>query len=136
MQRDVVPFVASAGYFNDLVLESERVTRFKDMGVKESFMLRQMTKKVKLDVAFRQNWEWLLFGAGFGVTYPDAVVELYNRSHAEVDHDSWRRAHDAGLNIPATQEVIPFDEQEQNDVQMFTEYVHQHCPQYAEALGM
>lgn len=136
MQRDVVPFVASAKSFNDLVIESERVTRYKDTGVEESFMLRQMTKKVKLDVAFRQNWEWLLVGAGFGVMYPDTVVELYNLSHKEVNAEDWKRAHDAGLNIPATQEVIPFDEQVQNDVQMFTEYVHQHCPQYAEALGL
>jgi hypothetical protein len=136
VQRDVLPFVSAAKSFNDLIIESERVTRYKDTGPEASFVLRQMTKKVNLDDAYRQNWEWALMGSVFGMAHPDTVVELYSLSHAEVDAESWKRAHDAGLNIPAEQEIIQFDEQEQIDVQVFSEYVREFYPQCAEALGV
>ncbi len=136
MQRNVVPFLEKVKTFNDLVIESERVRRYKDTGPEDTFIMRQMQQKVKLDVAYEENLEWLLMGAAFGVAYPDAVVALYNQSHAPFDAEKWKKFHDAGLHIPEAQEVIPWDEQSQNDVQMFTEYVHLNCPQYAEALGI
>jgi len=96
VKQEVVPFVADATSFNDLVVKCERVGRYNDTGPEDTFVIRQMSQKVKLDAAYRYNWEWALNGAGFGVMYPDAVVELYNLSHAALDPDSWRRAHEDG----------------------------------------
>jgi hypothetical protein len=133
--KKVVPYLETATSIADLLVVAERATRITDAaGGADTFLMRRGGEKISWAAAYQFAMEWSLNGAGIGVLEPAAFRRLYDATHSTVDPNAWKSAHDAGLDIPPVQDVIPFDEQERNDVAYFREYCAEFYPKLVPAL--
>jgi hypothetical protein len=138
LQGDAARTVAHYGdrvkTINEFIFTYE-LDRLKFAGDVGEYFLKHGLDKLKPEAVHEMATIYGVFGAGFGMVHPEMFVAWYENTHAKVEEEQWQLARRAGLDIPKSQERIPYHEQERDDVQVFREYTLQFFPEFAQALG-
>jgi hypothetical protein len=91
-------------------------------------------EKQSTETAVEVAWQYAEEGAALGATYPDVFRSMFERTHALAPKEQWARARAAGLNLPVEQEVMSYDEIEQDENGVFIAYCEKCYPQLYEIL--
>ena len=60
---------------------------------------------------------------------------MFEASNARVPEEEWKRARAAGLDIPAEQEVMSYEEREEAESGVFMAYCEKCCPELYDVLA-
>lgn len=98
--------------------------------------LRYGMNKLKPDLAAQMCWNFAQEGSAFGAVHPGDFRRLFDESNKKRDEKSWQLAHASGLDIPEEQDVLTYDEVEQEEVESFLCYCQECAPNlYASLSG-
>lgn len=111
----------------DYIAKSECKKMNCNADLSELFLHHGM-KKVRLESTIADCWYNAMYGAAFGAICPDDFRQLFERTHRKRDDESWRFARAAGLDIPERQDVMSYDEIEQEESEAFLNYCQQVTP--------
>jgi len=76
------------------------------------------------------------FGIGFGMMYPELVKKMWINSYeTDRDREIWKKAREAGLNIPEKHH-LPFKEMEELVLRSVTAYAKEHRPTMLDYLDL
>ncbi len=90
--------------------------------------------KVKPEDAFGQCQEHALLGAALGALYPQQMGKVFERTFAPVPKERWELARRAGLDIPPSQDLMSFEEAQEEENEQFMAYCKECCPSLYPAL--
>jgi len=94
-----------------------------------SFLLKYGPRKISPEEAAENAWTYASIGAALGAVHPDVLQAMYERTHAQVPKEEWRRAYAAGLDIgpdqPRQRNYRQAEEEENKD---FMEYCREARP--------
>lgn len=94
-------------------------------------------EKVSIESVAEMSQMHSIYGAGFGSEFPELTEALYVKTYRERDEAGWRRAREAGLDIPAEQaELVPLEEREREAVTGFTEFCQDFFPELLDSLDL
>jgi len=109
--------------------ECEREKLHITGGLPELLLTHGMNK-TKLAKAGANCWGYAVDGSAYGALCPNDFRRLWDASHRKRDEELWKRARNAGLDIPAQQDAVTYAECEAGEVESFLAY----CQDYAPAL--
>ena len=112
--------------------ESERVG-LKD---KPELLLKILADKLSQEQALETIAVYMYEGTALGLCDPKLFRELYDWPLTNFDRENWDQARAAGLDIPESPDQVPFEELQNDLVQMFTEYCAEFCPNEGRELGL
>jgi hypothetical protein len=98
------------------------------VGDPASLFIKHGLDKIAPEIAVDIVRRYAVEGAALGVIYPDVLRKMYERSYAAVPKGQWDEARSAGLNIPAEQFFISYDELREADNEVFMAYCQKCCP--------
>ncbi|MFX0199861.1 MAG: hypothetical protein ACFFCW_27375 [Candidatus Hodarchaeota archaeon] len=93
-----------------------------------SFFFKHGMEKITPETAEELAWQYALDGAALGAIYPDVLREMFQRTHAEVPKGIWERARASGLDIPPEQDLMSYEEFEEDEDEVFMAYCRECCP--------
>jgi hypothetical protein len=114
--------------FNDYVSREFR-RRLGYIGTPTEFFMERGMDKLPPETAEELAWQYADQGAALGATYPEILREIFERSHAVVPTEQWALARAAGLNIPAEQTLMSYEETEEGENEVFMAYCKECCPE-------
>lgn len=133
--EDVIPLVDEDGMtFAEFVDLAERV-RTKFDAPAETFLFASGLKKMEPDNATVMLWEYCLQGAALGLFHVDVARDMFDRSNQRRPQEEWDQARAAGLDIPAEQTVLTYDEVEHCEDEAFMSYCRECRPEVYPALA-
>lgn len=97
----------------------------------QSFGMQEIKPATAVDFA----WQCAESGAALGAIHPDEMRKMFDRSHSSIPKESWERARAAGLDIPPEQEILSYDDAEDDHDQLFMEYCGECCPDFRAILA-
>jgi hypothetical protein len=84
--------------------------------------------KLEPKLALTNSWEYASVGAALGTTHPDVLRAMFERTHAPVSKETWRRWYVAGLDIGPEQPQTSYAEAEATENKNFMEFCQQFRP--------
>ena len=69
-------------------------------------------KKIRLGEVLSRAPFWAADGIGFGAMFPDVTESLWRRSYEIADPEKWKRARQAGVELPEHETLLPLEEME------------------------
>jgi hypothetical protein len=99
------------------------------------FLLEHGTDKLDPHTAETLAWEYAARGAALGTVYPELARAMFEQTHTVVPTEDWKHARDAGLDIPAEQDVMTYDEVDEGENTVFMAYCNDVCPDLFSVLG-
>jgi|WetSurMetagenome_2_1015567.scaffolds.fasta_scaffold61177_3 hypothetical protein len=123
------PRVSDCSSIHDYIRESE-AKKLDFKGDALDILFNYGMQKIKPELAIQICQHYAVDGSALGAIHPDQFKRLFEGTHTKADDESWQRARASGLDIPEQQNVLRYDEAEQEAVEMFLAY----CEQYASAL--
>jgi len=99
-----------------------------------SLVSERGTQKIPPKVALTNGWEYASAGAALGTTHPDVLRAMFERTHARVPKEEWRRAYAAGLDIGSEQPRTNYGEAEEAENKNFMEYCREFRPDLCSVL--
>ena len=91
-------------------------------------LLEYGMRKVKPETAIQMCWNYAEAGTVLGATEPSEFRRLFEETNKKVDEGSWQFARASGLDIPEQQDVMTYDEVEQEEAESFLDYCQQYAP--------
>lgn len=91
--------------------------------------------KLPTNTAEELAWQYSEQGAALGAIYPHMIRTMFDQTHAAVSKNQWERARAAGLNIPPEQDLMSYEETEEGENEMFTDYCRECCSDLYSILG-
>lgn len=124
--RLVPESVDSTMKFSDYILRKlMESTETEDL---PTFIAKAGMSKLDSESAIAAAWLDALDGAAIGAVHPDLVREMFALSHAPRPKENWDRARDAGLDLPAEQDLMTYEELEEAEDESFMHYCKECCP--------
>jgi len=69
-------------------------------------------RKIRLGEVLSRASIWAADGIGFGAIFPDVTESLWRRTYEIADPEKWKRARQAGVELPQHQTLLPLEEME------------------------
>ena len=87
------------------------------------------TDKFPPDVAAKNAWFYARDGAALGTMVPDVVRSMFERTHAPVSREKWRRMYASGLDIgPEPPAPRSYEEAQEEENKVFMQYCREFTP--------
>jgi hypothetical protein len=131
---DVLRPVNSDTTFVDYVRDN-LIGRWKYAGNTADFFLEHALMKIPASTAVIMMCNFAEQGVVLGAAQPDLARTIYEQTHALRDTGSWKRAYDAGLDIPAEQDQTSYDEVEAEQSEKFMIYCQELRPSLHQILS-
>lgn len=93
-------------------------------------------KRIRLGIALQQLDSWLFVGISLGATFPELTERMWRQSFETVNHESWARAWQAGVNIPKEFNPLPLQEMEQEVLVEVASYSTEYFPDLVDLLSL
>lgn len=123
----MLPQLAECLTISDYVSRTQsELLHFK--GDRSELLVQQGMQKIKLDSAAHMCYNYAQGGSVLGALQPDHFKQLFEETHKKADEESWQRFRAAGLDIPEQQDVMTYDEVEQEENESFMAYCQQCAP--------
>ncbi|MGY1520917.1 hypothetical protein [Luteimonas sp. A482] len=100
-----------------------------------SFMSKSALSKVDSKTVMSDLWTDTLDGAAVGICHPAIVRGMFALSYAPMPKDSWDRARNAGVSLPEKQDLMTYDELEDEETSAFLHYCNECCPHLHDLLS-
>lgn len=101
------------------------------------WLMSHSEERVAPEEAFNVGLLWAIRGAGFGIEFPKRFEDLYVRTYAKHDPESWSRAFKYGaVDLPEEPDALPIDEREQGTRAEFAEFCAMYYPDLLSPLGL
>lgn len=92
------------------------------------------TQKIPTEVALTNSWEYASAGAALGITHPDVLRAMFERTYATVPEERWQQAYAAGLDIGPEQPRTSYREAEDTENKNFMDYCQKFRPDLCSVL--
>ena len=99
------------------------------------FFIENGFEKLAPETAVELAWQYSDVGAAIGAIHPNMLRRMFQASNARVPEDEWKTARAAGLDIPAEQEVMSYEEIEEAENGVFMAYCEKCCPELYDVLA-
>lgn len=117
----------------DYVVRAE----FPTLDMADPKILKTMAKrKYRLGKVLNRFAISAAIGIGFGATRPDDFRAMWQRSYEDIDTQAWSEAVQAGLNIPASPELLPLAEAMQAVLAETAQYAREYFPKLVSPLNL
>ena len=114
---------------------AEFIKRVGYSGNHLNFFMEHGMEKLPPETAEEIAWQYSDQGAALGAIHPHIIREMFDHTHKEVPKEKLELARSAGLNIPAEQDIITYEEIENGENEVFMEYCRDCCPQFYSILN-
>jgi hypothetical protein len=125
--RLVADSVRDSMNFQDYV-GSEFIKRVQYAGDPQTYFAEHGLDKMSPSTAEELAWQYSESGAALGAIYPQIVRQMFIQTHAPVPKDKWQQMRAAGLNLPAEQDAMSYEETEEGEHEAFMVYCRECCP--------
>jgi hypothetical protein len=126
-KRLVTDSVSDLMTFADYV-GAEFIGRVGYVGDAHRFFFEHGMEKLPPNTAEELAWQYSEQGAALGTIYPHIIRKMFDQTHAAVPKEDWERARAAGLNIPQEQDLMSYEETEEEENEVFMDYCRECCP--------
>jgi hypothetical protein len=126
-KRLTTEFPIESMTFSDYVLQ-EVTQRVGYTGDPQDFFLQRGLEKLPPDTATKLSWQYAQQGSALGAIYPGIIQDMFALTHAPVPEEEWNLARAAGLDIPAAQDRMTYEDIEDAEDAVFMEYCQKCCP--------
>lgn len=109
-------------------VEAEQIKRFNYTGDPAKFFSEYGMKKIPPKTAAEMAWQFAEQGAILGAIHPDIARRMFEHMYRTHSKEDWNRARAAGLDIPAEEDVMSYDDVEEGENAGFMAYCQQCCP--------
>jgi len=109
-------------------VSAEFIGRVGYTGDAESFFFKHGMEKIDPETAAELTWQYAQKGAALGAIYPHIVRKMFERTHAVVHKEDWELSRASGLDIPPEQDLMSYEEIEEEEDKMFMAYCRECCP--------
>ena len=114
---------------------SEFTKRVHYSGDPYAYFAEHGLDKVAPSTTEELSWQYSRSGAALGAIYPQIVRSMFLQTYAPVPNDEWQKWHASGLNIPAKQDVMSYEETEEGENEAFMLYCQECRPDLYAALS-
>jgi|SRR5579871_857082 len=105
------------------------VGRINHNGNAFDYFVEHERDKLPSKTAIILSWQFASDGCALGAIFPKIVREMYLRLYTDRgDKEDWERARDAGLDIPAWEDRVTFEEFREEEDERFMAFHRQHQP--------
>ena len=89
-----------------------------------------------LDDVYKNILNCSLYGLGFGSSFPELTVRMYENPYKNININEWAEARSYGLNIPEKPDFIPLEERNKEILQIVAAYTAKFYPELLDPLGL
>lgn len=119
----------------DSETQSVLSTTFTDFVIQAfSSALNNLDRKVTPDDALGQCREYATAGAALGALYPEEMRKVFERTHDPVTQERWELMRSASLAISPSQDLMSWEESQEEEDAQFMAYCEECCPSLYPAL--